>query len=444
MSTRPPLLEDVPLAPLAARLRAGEEDLLGYVRAACDRIDASDPLIEAFVAEPDRRARLLAEAGALAQHYPSTPGRPPLHGVLAGIKDIFHVAGLPTRAGSALPPEVLAGPEAACVTLLRAAGALVAGKTVTAEFAFLEPGPTRNPHNLGHTPGGSSSGSAAAVAAGLCPLAIGTQTVGSVIRPAAFCGIVGFKPSYGRIPAGGLIGSAPSFDTIGVFTQDVPGMALAAAVLCAGWRTAGDLPRPVLGIPEGPYLDQASPEGMRGFEAAVAALRAAGYEIRRVPVLADIAAIARRHTRLVAGEMAQVHATWFSRWGPRYRPQTAALIGEGADIGEEELREARAGRAMVRAELEQSMDRAGIDLWICPAAPGPAPASLATTGNSAMNLPWTHAGMPAITVPAGRAHTGLPLGLQVVARFGGDERLLGWAEELAVVMAGLKVAQNRA
>jgi Asp-tRNA(Asn)/Glu-tRNA(Gln) amidotransferase A subunit family amidase len=442
MSERHVLLQDAALAPLAAALREGSLGLQDYIAATCERIDEIDPLLEAFVPEPDRRARLQADAEALSSRYPDPVERPALYGVLAGIKDIFRVDGLPTRAGSALPANVLAGAEAACVTRLRRAGALSAGKTVTAEFAFLEPGPTHNPHNLSHTPGGSSSGSAAAVAAGLCALAIGTQTVGSVIRPAAFCGIVGFKPSYGRIPADGVIYSSPSLDTIGIFTQDVAGMALAASVLCMGWQPARDLRRPVLGVPDGPYLAQTSAEGIRTFEATLAAVQAAGYEVRRVPVLREIAAIARRHTRLVAGEMARVHRDWFGGYGDLYRPQTAALIREGVDIGDDELGEARASRIVLREELAQTMQVAGIDLWVCPAAPGPAPGSLVTTGNSAMNLPWTHAGLPAITVPAGRSSDGLPFGLQIVAPFMADEHLLEWAEELAVVAKGVEVSMR--
>jgi len=153
-----------------------------------------------------------------------------------GIKDIFHVDGFVTRAGTRVPPERFAGPEAASVALLREAGALIAGKTVTTEFAYFEPGPTRNPHNPAHTPGGSSSGSAAAVAAGLCQLALGTQTIGSVIRPAAFCGVVGFKPSFGRIPTSGLVYFSRTIDHVGLFTQDLDGMELAASVLCRDWQ----------------------------------------------------------------------------------------------------------------------------------------------------------------------------------------------------------------
>src|SRR5438067_10834636 len=227
-----PMTTPTPLAATGAALRSGQLDLMALINEVCDRIEAQEPLIHALVPEAGRRARLLNEATALQKRFPDPESRPPLYGVLLGVKDIFYVDGFPTRAGSQLPAEIFSEPEASCVTKLREAGVLLLGKTVTTEFAYFEPGPTRNPHNLEHTPGGSSSGSAAAVAAGFCPLALGTQTIGSVIRPAAFCGIVGFKPTYGRIPTAGLVPCAPSLDTIGFFTQDVAGIALVAPVLC--------------------------------------------------------------------------------------------------------------------------------------------------------------------------------------------------------------------
>ena len=199
MSPNNPLIADAPLAETADALRSGEYDLLGYLDSVLDRLDAIDAQVQAFLPEPNRRERLRREAEALAARYTTPESRPPLYGIPIGVKDIYRVDGFETRAGSALPPELLAGDEAACVTILREMGALILGKTVTTEFAFFEPGPTHNPHNLDHTPGGSSSGSAAAVAAGLSPLTIGSQTIASTIRPASFCGIVGFKPSYGRI-----------------------------------------------------------------------------------------------------------------------------------------------------------------------------------------------------------------------------------------------------
>jgi Asp-tRNA(Asn)/Glu-tRNA(Gln) amidotransferase A subunit family amidase len=341
------------------------------------------------------------------------------------------VEGFVTRAGSGLPPVLFAGAEASCVTALRRAGALILGKTVTTEFAYFEPGPTRNPHRLTHTPGGSSSGSAAAVAAGYCPLALGTQTSGSVIRPAAFCGVAGFKPTYGRIPIDGVIPFAASLDTVGFFTRDARGLGLAASVLCDGWRSApaeteaGALP--TLGVPEGPYLAQASPEALAAFEQQVARLQAAGCRVQRVAALDDIATITRRHNRLAAGEMAQVHAAWFVEHESHYRPRTAALIREGQTVSAEELAAARAGQAALRRELEALMAAHGIRAWLCPAAMGPAPEGLGSTGDPAMNLVWTHAGLPALTLPAGVAPNGLPLGLQCVAAAGEDEWLVAFA-----------------
>src|SRR5437868_2767695 len=251
------LISPAPLAATAAALRSGELDLLTYIDEACSRIDATEPLIHALLPEQDRRQRLLTEAEALQKRFPEPASRPPLYGILLGVKDIIRVAGFPTQAGSQLPAELFDGPEAPRVTLLRNAGALLLGKTISAEFAWIEPGPTRNPHNLDHTPGGSSSGSAAAVAAGFCPLALGSQTIGSTIRPASFCGIVGFKPTYGRIPTAGVIPCAPSLDTVGVFTPDAGGIALAAPLLCELWhnRTLDKTP-PLLRVPECAFLNQ--------------------------------------------------------------------------------------------------------------------------------------------------------------------------------------------
>ena len=194
-----------PLATTAEALRSGRMDIIEYVERICARVAQIDPELEAMLAEPGRFDRLCTEAGALRARFPDPADRPPLYGVLVAVKDIFHVSGFVTRAGAEVPPDLFAGTEAAVVSLLRDAGALILGKSVTTEFAYFEPGPTRNPHNPAHTPGGSSSGSAAAVAAGFCALALGTQTIGSVTRPAAFCGIVGFKPTLGRLPTKGLV-----------------------------------------------------------------------------------------------------------------------------------------------------------------------------------------------------------------------------------------------
>ncbi|TKX77248.1 hypothetical protein EXE53_27620 [Halorubrum sp. SD626R] len=248
-----------------------------------ERAAAVDPEIEALVAEEGRWERLRDQAAALTERYPDPADRPPLYGVPVGVKDIFHVEELPTRAGSDLPPGVITGDEAAAVTALRRAGALVLGKTVTTEFAHMSPGPTRNPHDTDRTPGGSSSGSAAAVAAGLCPVAFGTQTIGSVIRPAAFCGVVGYKPSFGRISTEGVIPLSESVDHVGVFTQDTAGVSLVAPLLCDSWRTLpAPTERPTIGVPDGAYLEQASDTALDAFEDHLDALTAAGYDVVRV------------------------------------------------------------------------------------------------------------------------------------------------------------------
>ena len=409
--------------------------------AALDRrlalVDDTEPVIRALLPEPDRRRRLISEMEAAPEG--------PLRHLLVGVKDIFHARGLPTRAGAGLPaglfaPEDGSVGDAACVAALRAAGAVVLGKTVTTEFAYFEPGPTRNPRDPAHTPGGSSSGSAAAVAAGYCELAIGSQTVGSVIRPAAFCGVVGFKPSFGRVSRAGLLPCSPSVDTVGLFAPDTATAARGAEVIVEGWDAAAPeslrqsaAPRPVLGIPEGPYLRQASAEGLAGFEAQAARLESAGFQVKRLEVLADIEAVNSRHRDLHAAEMAREHAAWMEEHLDLYQPLTREFLLRGREIPEARLLEAREGRGPLRRRLEEAMAAAGIDLWICPAAPGPAPRGLGATGDPVMNLPWTHAGLPALSLPAGRAGR-LPLGLQCVAARGRDEALLSWGAGLEAVL----------
>ena len=431
---------ETPLAEVAAALRAGEGDPVAYAGRLCDRVDERDPEIRAFYQECDRRGRVQSAAEGVADSY-DPAGRPPLFGVPVGVKDIVHVDGFTTRAGSALPPELFGGddaPEAAAVERLREAGAVVLGKTVTTEFAGFAPGLTRNPHDTDHTPGGSSSGSAAAVAAGMTPLALGTQTGGSVVRPAAFCGIVGFKPSFDRVPTDGVLTRSASVDHVGLFTQDVSGARLATSVLCDGWKPA-DGPEvhststdghPTLGVPEGPYLDRADPAGLAAFREQVAALADAGYEVVRARPFEEYDRVDSQHLDLTTGEVAREHEAWFAEYEPFYRTRTAETVREGLGVSDGRLAEARAGRERTRERAHGRMDAASVDIWVCPAAPGPAPGSIATTGDSVMNRPWTYAGLPAVTVPAGRVD-GLPVGLQCVGRFGSDERLLAEVAGLA-------------
>jgi Asp-tRNA(Asn)/Glu-tRNA(Gln) amidotransferase A subunit family amidase len=422
------------LPALAAALRSGELSI--YLSRLEAHFAEREPALLAFVPEEGRFERLRREAEALMARYPDPEKRPPLFGVPVGVKDIFHVAGFTTRAGSRLPPELLQGPEAESVTALKNAGALILGKTVTTEFAYFGPGPTRNPHNPAHTPGGSSSGSAAAVGAGLAPLALGTQTIGSIVRPASFCGVVGYKPTYDRVSRAGVIPLSPSLDHVGFFAADVAGVAIAAGVEIGGWRLeVADLKRPVLGVPEGPYLARASEEMRAHFRAVCQKIADAGYEIKSVDAMPDFDAIYERHYVIVDAAAARVHTDWFPRYRDLYHPKTVEKLEHGQSITDHQLQEALRGREKLRAELTQLMDANGIDVWLSPSAVGPAPKGLDSTGDPVMNLPWTQAGLPAVNLPCGRNADGLPLGLQLAGRWREDERLLGWAAVVEKVIS---------
>jgi Asp-tRNA(Asn)/Glu-tRNA(Gln) amidotransferase A subunit family amidase len=399
-----------------------------------DRLEARfaerEPQVRAFLPEEGRFERLRREGAELEARWPDPERQPPLFGVPVGIKDILHVDGFETRAGSRLSPEVLRGPEAAVVKTLREAGALILGKTVSTEFAWFAPGPTRNPWHPEHTPGGSSSGSAAAVAAGLCPLALGTQTIGSVLRPAAFCGVVGFKPTHGRLSTEGAIPLAPTFDDVGFFARDAHEARFVGGLLLGESRfdPVGRSPR--LGVPEGPYLSRASAEGLAHFESVCRRLEAAGYDVKPVPALVDFDEVVERHYRIVAAEAARVHERWFAQFEDLYDRRTAELIRRGQGITDAELARDRSGGERLLDALTGLMDRYRIDLWISPPALGPAPRGLDSTGDPVMNLPWTQAGMPALCLPAGKNADGLPMGLQIAGGLGDDEDLLLWGCDL--------------
>ncbi|MCW5876105.1 MAG: amidase [Anaerolineales bacterium] len=387
--------------------------------------------LHAYLEEPERFERLRRAAAGIDAGEPG-----PLRGQLLAVKDIFHVDGLPTRAGSRLPIRELAGREASSVTKLKEAGMLVVGKSVTTEFAYFAPGPARNPHNPAHTPGGSSSGSAAAVAAGLADLALGTQTIGSILRPASFCGVAGFKPSHGRIPADGVIPLAPSFDHVGLFGRSAAAITPAAALLCSDWANASASDqKPVLAVANGEYLRQADEEMLARFEEEVAKLQRAGYWVRRLDPFGDLGAIRQRHQLVLAAEATATHAGWFREHSHLYHPRTVALIREGRAIAHRALENARAAALNLRHTLSTQMRIHAIDLWLTPGAPGAAPAGLLNTGDPIMSLPWTQAGLPSLGLPAGKNAAGLPLGIQLVADFGGDESLLAWGADIEAALA---------
>lgn len=232
-----------------------------------------------------------------------------------------------------------------------------------------------------------------------------------------------------------MIQFSASVDHVGFFTQDTGGAELAAAVLCDDWRQLpSQREKPVLGIPEGPYLEQADDEGRRGFEIHLEALEDAGYEIVSISTLADIEEINERHERLNAAELAIAHEAWYEVHGEEYSETTRTLIEEGRTVPTSEVARGRQSRIELRERLETVIDEAGIDLWIAPSAPGPAPRGIDSTGDPVMNLPWTHAGLPTVALPGTTSATGLPLGVQCAAPFGADERLLEWSHELAAAV----------
>ncbi len=417
------------LATLAAELRSGKRPLLTFIDELETYFNQREPDVLAFVPENGRFDRLRKEASALLAQYPDVEKRPSLFGVPIGVKDIFQVDGFVTQAGSKLPTDILQGTEAVSVTQLRQAGALILGKTITTEFAYFAPGPTRNPHHPQHTPGGSSSGSAAAVGASLCPLTFGTQTIGSVNRPASYCGAVGYKPSYDRISKAGVIPLAESVDHVGLFAPDVAGIELAAGLLCEHWQFGYPGRKPVFGIPEGPYLDHVSQEGRTHFRQLTKKLHEAGFAVKSILAMANFDAIYERHNLLVAAEMAQFHAEWFEGHSHLYHPKTAVLIEKGRKVTMRQLNKAKKGRGKLRDELTHLMNKNGIDMWLSPSAPGTAPKGLDSTGDPVMNLPWTHSGLPTLTLPAGTGANGLPLGLQLTGRWYEDEAMIGWGAE---------------
>ena len=386
-----------------------------------------DPTLHVFVNGPPDEGYVADQLDALFARYPDQSDRPLLFGVPVGIKDIFRIQDMPISCGSRLPSETFAGDEAACVTALRMAGAVILGRTVSTEFAYFEPGPTCNPHNPAHTPGGSSSGSAAGVASGLFPLSLGSQTVGSIIRPASYCGVVGFKPSKGYIPPQGIVNCSPVLDQVGFFCSSPELLDRVMPAWQPGWTKTEAPERIRLALPVGPYLDQAATYAVDWIRSTLAGLQAteALLETIEIPYFDDISEISDIHLRLMAGEMARQHSQWFAAYESLYAPRTAMLIREGQTVTQEELEMGQASCLALRSRLDAFMDEHGIDAIVSPSALGQADHGLASTGSPAMNLPWTHAGVPVVSLPLGVGPDALPLGMQLVGRFGADESLVG-------------------
>ncbi len=422
------------LQELAAALRDERLPLERYLLETLEFIAAREHELHALIPEDKRRERLLRQAAELIDIFPDKNERPPLFGVLVGVKDLYNVDGLPTRAGSRLPAEAFAGPEAALVTRLKEAGALILGKTVSTEFAYFSPGPTRNPLNPEHTPGGSSSGSAAAVAAGYCHLALGTQTIASVVRPAAYCGICGFKPSFGRVSLAGVFPFSQSADHVGWFAPSAEDLSFAATIILPHFREPGYTGLPGLGIVSGPYLAQAEKAARDDFYTHIGALAADGYEYLELDIFNDIEAINASHRRLIAAEFARNHLRLWKKYSELYSSQSRELYKTGVNVTDAELAVLRDQQIVLRNQIEHSLRKLSLQLILTPSTPNSAPLSLQSTGSPLMSLPFNHAGLPLLTLPAGIDSKGLPFGMQICGLFGKDEFVLRAARDIEAVL----------
>lgn len=368
--------------------------------------------------EPTVRAWAHIERGAAA---PARPGGA-LAGVPVGVKDIVDVAGMPCERGSPIHAGRIPGRDAACVARLREAGAIILGKTMTTEFATLKPPVTTNPHDPERTPGGSSSGSAAAVAAGMAALALGTQTAGSVIRPAAFCGVVGFKPTYGAVSLEGVKALAPSLDTLGWFAPAVAGAARLAAVFGIGEVPPGPPPR--IALCRTREWDRAQAASRAALDGALAAFAAAGAETAEAEMTSPFNRLNEAQDDIMSAEAAEALAWERAERGGMLSAGLRKMLDRGAAIAPSRLAAARARAAECRAREAELF--AGADILLGASAPGEAPLR-AVTGDPAFNRPWTLLGTPCLTLPFGAGPAGLPLGVQLIARRGADANLLAWA-----------------
>lgn len=431
----------LPAVELRDRLARGALRAVDLAQACLDRIAAIEPTIQAWAwLDGDH---VMAQAQALDAHRAT--GRPigPLHGLPVGLKDVIDTARMPTVNGTELDAGRVPVADAWLVGQLKAAGAIIMGKTVSTELAFLHPGKTRNPYDPERTPGGSSSGSAAAVAAGMVPLAIGTQTGGSVIRPAAFCGVVGFKPTFGAIPRTGVLVQSPSLDTIGVFARTVEDAALVGEALFGHHpadRATRPMPHPRLletarsAPPVVPTLAFVRPPG---FDTADEVTKAAFAELVEtlgercfeapLPNAFDEAATIRE--RINFAEMARHYFTYERRGRDRLSPVMQETLDAGKAIPARDYIAALDWPDVLNAGLEEIFDRC--DAIVTPATLGPAPVGLAGTGSPLFNGLWTLCGTPAVTVPLMADAGGLPMGVQLVGRRGDDARLLRTARWLA-------------
>jgi Asp-tRNA(Asn)/Glu-tRNA(Gln) amidotransferase A subunit family amidase len=403
----------------AREIASGRLTAEAFAGACLDRIAAREPVVGAWH-YLDREAALAA-----ARQRDREPPRGPLHGIPIAVKDLIDTADMPTGYGSPIYEGHRPAADAGCVALARAAGAVVLGKTVTTEFACFTAGKTVNPHNPAHTPGGSSSGSAAAVADGMLPLAFGSQTAGSTIRPAAYCGCVGYKPSFGMIQRAGIKALADSLDTVGIMARRVEDAAFFTGVITerAALRnlTMPAAP-PRFGLYRTPMWGEAEPSTIAALEGARAALEKAGAWIAEIVVPPEHQTLTAAQGTIMGFELVRSLADERLNHSAQLSPRLAQLLDEGMAVGADAYDAAIAETKAARARLDAFFGPC--DAMLVPAAPGEAPPGLGYTGDPVFNRMWTLLGTPCLTLPATWGDSGLPTGVQLVGRIGDDARLM--------------------
>ena len=432
------------IAEAASAIASGELTSAQLVSSCLERIDTVEDKVKAWVLVD--RDGALAAAQRMDRELAQGKQRGALHGIPLGIKDIFYTAGLPTEAGSKAWAGFIPDYDATSVTRLKEAGAIVLGKTHTTEFAYFDPAATRNPWNTEHTPGGSSSGSAAGVAAGMCPAALGSQTMGSVLRPAAYNGIVGFKPQFGRISVYGVVPVSPTLDHVGILARTVTDTAIVfQAIASHDPKDALTLNEPVpdyiaslqrqspprLGLVRAFFYENADEEMRQHTDEVVARLSQAGATVEEVAPPPSFATIIDNARLIMAFEAAESHRESFARHGDKYRDGIRKLIEDGRAINPSDYRKALNVRRQQCAEMESLLQES--DALLTPGIPGAAPHGLASTGSPVMQAPWTIMGVPSLSLPSGLSRNRLPLSVQLASPTRAEARLLAvarWCEEV--------------
>jgi len=439
-----PELYQLSLVEMSELIRKKKLSPLDLVTAHLQRIEALEPKLKAWVSID--REKVWEQARQREQILKRRKKIGLLQGIPIGVKDIFYTVDLRTTGGSKIFQDFFPPYEATVVTKLKKEGAIILGKTATTEFAYADPAPTRNPWNLEHTPGGSSSGSAAAVASGMCPAALGSQTGGSVLRPAAYCGIVGFKPTYGRISRHGVFALAWTLDHVGFLTRTVADAALMLKVLagndpndqaCSS-RPVPDyqkflkppLAAPKLGIIREFYQEKSEREVWNHFEETIEKLRRAGAKIEDIKMPPSLALVHDAHRIIMRVEAAAYHEKNFLHHRDKYGPKLRELVETGFLISGVDYIQAQKVKTLFRKEMDEIMSK--YDGLLTPTTSSAAPRGLSSTGDPWFQVPWSLSGLPTIALPTGLNGEGLPLSLQLVGAAFKEEKLLAaahWCEK---------------